>query len=64
MTVYLVLTTVYDHWNDSTKTSLVGAYATRELADQTIHMLKTVADKEYWVIEEPVVTQMYQTREK
>lgn len=58
MTVYLVFTTMLD------QTSLVGAYATRELADQTIHMLKTFADKEYWVIEEPLVTQMYQTRGK
>lgn len=57
-TVYLVFTTILD------QTSFIGVYATRELADQTIHMLKTVADKEYWVIEEPVVTQMYQTREK
>lgn len=54
MTVYLVFTTMLD------QTSLVGVYATRKLADQTIDILKTVADKEYWVIEEPVVAQMYQ----
>lgn len=53
--VYLVFTTILD------QTSFVGAYATRELADQTIDMLmSSFADKEYWVIEEPVVTQMYQ----
>lgn len=52
--VYLVFTTILD------QTSFVGAYVTRELADQTIDMLmSSFADKEYWVIEEPVVTQMY-----
>jgi hypothetical protein len=56
MTVYLVFTTMLD------QTSFVGAYQTRELADETIKMLKRVqfVGKEYWVIEEPVVTKLYQ----
>lgn len=61
MTVYLVFTTILDH------TSCVGVYATRELADQTVKMLTGVqftGGKDYWVIEQPVVTQIYQTRIK
>jgi hypothetical protein len=54
MTVYLVFTTMLD------QTSFVGAYQTRELADETIRILKGIVGKEYWVIEEPVVTKLYE----
>lgn len=56
MFVYLVFTTTFN------LTSFVGAYQTRELADRTVDMLKSVntAGKKYWVIEEPVVTKLYQ----
>jgi hypothetical protein len=54
MTVYLVFTTMLD------RTSFVGAYQTREIADETVRMLKRIVGKEYWVIEEPVVTKLYQ----
>ena len=55
MTVYLVFTTRLD------QTSFVGAYQTRELADEIVRIRKkslSFGGKEYWVIEEPVVTKL------